>query len=267
MEIMHRLSTRLTPRIEHCLGLAGVEPNREGILFGFDISDADPRWPHVKMIADEFGFGDIPSMKYTADEFASADWLEIRTSWVCGYPQPEANFGYRKFTYDLNNHCEECGAGKIQKAPFKMRREPGWRKRNITMLYWVEDEIFVKPDLWEEAFKPFGIDFWPVVKGRNCEQTLTSVVQIKVDTVADTPIIAGDYPTVTCEVCGRAKYTGFVPGFSPRPEVFPCEPIFRLKDYLGWGAMAARPVYICAELYRTLLDCGLRGAILDPVAK
>ena len=267
MEVIHRFSTRLTPRIEQCLRLAGVELEREDVLFSFDISDADRRWPRVKMIALEFDFLDIQSMEYGDEELASADWLELLTIWACGYPQPSRTFNYLKITYNLDEYCDKCGIGAIQKAPFKMRREPGWRKRNITQLYWVADEFFVKPDLWESAFKPFGIECLPVVKGRKGEQTLESVVQIKLDTVADTPLMAGEHPTVTCEVCGRTKYEGFYPGFRPRPEVFPDVPIFRVKDYFGSGAMSARPVYIRADLYRKLLECGVRGAVFEPVAK
>jgi len=234
-----------------------------------DIAEDHPRWDEVVELTARH---DIPctqiTTEFTKKELDIAGFLRLGTHWHVGYPMPDDDFGYRKYTYDLRGYCSSCALGKIQKMPFRIKREPQWGKRHFTQLYWVYDEFFVQPDIWEQYLKPFGITCRPVIHHKTNKE-LETVVQIEITELAESRLdtdAEGMEPQI-CDQCGQIKYCPFVRGFFPnflKPEN---GTLFKTHEYFGSGGCAYRSVIISAELYRVIKDNKLKGLTFMPLAQ
>jgi hypothetical protein len=123
-------------------------------------------WPHVEALLRRYQAIDICRTEFAPAELRGASWLEVRPDWHHGYPMPDDDGGYLRATYDLGQYCATCGAGTVQRAPFRMRAEPKWGRRSILQLNWVFDQYFVRPDLHEGVFAPLGVESLPVLHHR-----------------------------------------------------------------------------------------------------
>ena len=188
--------------------------------------------------------------EFSKEDYDNANLLKMEPDWLHQYPQPEdTHIEWESIVYDLSKYCSECGVGKIQKAPFHMRREPQWGNRHIFGLNWVFDEFFVKPGIWEIIFKPKKIDCLPVIQHRT-GLSMKTVVQLKINKVLETSLEMEDYPFEVCKVCKRKKYSALSVGYFPRPKSFPKNfHIVRSQEYFGSGAEARNAVLISKELY------------------
>src|SRR5206468_11936337 len=142
-------------------------------------------------------------------------FLEMRPSWVQGYPQPENVLGYMSQTYDMSNACEICHVGAKQIAPFRTKKSPDWGRRSILQLNWVGDEFFVKRDVYEAIFRPFGIVFRSVVLDKTGAE-LDTVVQLSIEAVVDVNVDGIPLEHV-CSRCSRKSYQRSNRGFPPMP--------------------------------------------------
>lgn len=191
-----------------------------------------------------------------------AKWLELRPSWHYGYPQPdEDNFGYRQVTYDLSGYCEECGGGKRQKAPFRIKSEPKWGRRSIFQLNWVFDEYFVRPDTYEKIFKPLGIAYREVTNAKGTE--LKTVLQLVTD--EEIRVTVDGLPADTCRKCQRTKYIPVTRGPFPPLAVEPRGHLAKTEQYFGSGASAWKGVIVSQKLASALKEPNFRGVSLRPV--
>ncbi|CAN5839311.1 hypothetical protein BH10BAC2_BH10BAC2_34650 [soil metagenome] len=101
---------------------------------------------------------------YTEEEFIKSKVLGMVGDWHYGYPQPEND--YEDLCYDLTDYCKECGIGAKQVKPLRITGEPKWGRRQIFQLNWIFDEYFVKPEIYNEVFKPIeiGIEKFSLIK-------------------------------------------------------------------------------------------------------
>jgi hypothetical protein len=175
-----------------------------------------------------------------------------------GYPQPQDVYAYKKATYDLSNACRQCFAGAKQKAPFRMKKSPAWGRRSILQMNWVDDEVFVKPEVYDAIFRPLGVGFWPVVLHKT-GAALDNVVQLSIDSLADINV---DRTPVehTCSQCGRKSYQRSCRGFPPAP-IETDAAIFKSKQYFHGFE---KGVYVSGTFYRTILRANLKGADFSP---
>lgn len=198
-------------------------------------------------------------------EVEAAEWLKPEIEWHHGYPQPnELDLGYREATYDLTEYCERCGIGLKQKAPFQIKGEPKWGKRNILQLNWVFDEYFVTPEVWASVFKPLGIECRPVLNTKSAE--LKTVVQLVAR--EDVGIVTNGLSTeeAACSKCGRTKYLPVTRGPFPPLKAEPSTAMVKTSEYFGSGASAHKGLLISQAVGRALLANKVRGVSLRPVA-
>jgi hypothetical protein len=127
-------------------------------------------------------------------------------------------------------------------------------------LNWIFDEFFVSHEVWAEVFKPFGIEFWPVVLHKSGE-IVESVVQLKIAQQVDLRTSAG--AGTPCAICGRSKAPLDLRGFAPEPVEMPAH-IYRSNQYFGSGAVAFNRIMISAPLYREIRSAKLRGLQFYP---
>ena len=168
-----------------------------------------------------------------------------------GYPMPDMNFGYRELTYDLSNYCPSCGIGFKQKDAFRLKSVPPVGKKQIFGLGWVFDEYFVERKIYEDIFKPLGIECREVLKYKK-ETPFENTVQLVLPETDEKLNLEG-YPTESCSKCGRTKYQAMPQGFYPMYKNI-IAPIFKSYDYFGSGASAFKRIFLTKELRDKLVD-------------
>jgi hypothetical protein len=264
MEFIHRISLRVEDeRVQRWLATLGID-----VGFGFEtfeIAESHPNWEAISRFAAENRVIDSVSTNFTPAELRAAAFVKIGPDWHHGYPQPEDT--YQEVTYDLRDHCEVCGIGGVQKAPFRMRGEPKWGKRNLLQLNWVFDEYFIEPSAWETVLRPLGIETQPVLHHRT-GKPLETVLQLTIPEVAEAGLKLGDHAHTWCARCERKKYLPFTRGCFPSfASGAPSGPIVKTQEWFGSGASAWRAVVIPNRVYRALSSNRLRGCYYSPLCE
>jgi hypothetical protein len=264
MKIRHRFAPTPDEEMQEDFARVGIQLELGDVTTVFIIDDDDVRWPRVAKLAEKFRMWENTLTEFSNSELAAAKYLAIEPSWHHQYPQPDDDFGYRKITYDIASICKQCHAGKRQIAPFRMKKEPVWGRRSILQLNWVFDEYFVKPDVYEQVFKPFGIGFRPVLKHSTGMQ-LQTVVQLEISATADLEM--GDQPSAVCPVCSIKRYSPKIVGYFPKPIVDSDSAIFRSKQWFGSGGSSFNEIFVSNALYKRITEAGLRGAEFSACAE
>lgn len=270
MRVVHRVSINATPEIRRELAsmqsFVGKGDPVASDLVTFEIEEAHESWPAVREWIARRKALDVVSTRFSREEIESARWLEPEIEWHHGYPQPrELDFGYREATYDLTEYCERCGIGLKQKAPFQMKGEPKWGKRNILQLNWIFDEYFVTPEVWKAVFKPNGIDCRSVVdrKGAELKTVVQLIAQEEVGILTEGLFTEEE----ACSRCGRTKYLPVTRGPFPALTSEPSSAMVKTREYFGSGASAQQGVLISQAVARSLMANNVRGASLRPAAE
>lgn len=256
MKKVHTITFSHEEIIKHKLKKIGI-PVRDDFTLNFKVAEDDSQWDEVKKLMKEFHGLDICHVQFTPKELRAVSWLVMTPRWHHGYPQPEDD--YREKTYNLTSYCEKCGIGKFQKYPFRMMKEPRWGARHILQLNWVFDAYFVKPDVWEQVFKPKGVGGLPVLHHKT-GTTLKTVVQLKVDTILDDGLEMNGFPYEVCKKCNRKKYLPIsYSAFPPMKGVPRDIHAAKSKEYFGSGAAAFRAFFISQALYAEIDKHQLKG--------
>lgn len=187
--------------------------------------------------------------------------LIMQPSWHWGYPQPDAEFGYLRATYDTSALCA-CGLGGRQVSAFRMKRAPPWGNRHILQLNWVFDEFFVRPDVWEAVFAAFGIEQRPALLHAT-GAPIPSAVQLVISSEVDAQLEGLQFRTCPFKRCRGVKYFPKAGCRLPPPVDIPA-PIFRSRQ--AFGDAAYKIVYVSMDLYAAIYSAGLRGASFERCA-
>lgn len=261
MRIVHRISLNTSATTKRELANLGVNV---GIgLVTFEVDESHPQWPTLAQFVVAHEALDIVSTRTTHAERATAEWLEMAPTWHAGYPQPED--GYLTATYDLTGYCPSCGIGALQQAPFRMRGEPKWGSKGILQLNWVFDEYFVKPDVWEDIFRPRGVGSRSVL---DCKSgtPLRTVVQCDFGSLASSQLDLGNHPFRRCSHCERVKFLPVNRGCFPAFAIPPSRPsVMKSREYFGDGGQAFRAVIVSQDIYRAIHTARIRGCEFKPV--
>lgn len=263
MKIFHRYSANLSQDVVDELTALGIDVDLTADFFVFEVDEDDFRWPAVREWAERDNQIGSVWTTFSREEIEAARWLRLLPQWHHGFPQPEQDWGYFELTYDLSGFCNECGTGFRQAAPFRMRREPKWGRRSIMQLNWVFDEYFVKPEVWEQVFAPFGIGRRPATDKHGKE--LETVVQLVIDEEVeiDTSQMAGE----VCPACGRVKHPPFVRGYFPALRSEPKGKAVRVAQWFGSGGAANSEIIVARDVRVAMEAANVRGAEFEPVAE
>lgn len=259
MQIVHRVSLQSSPQIRRELAAMDILVAAEGFI-GFDVEESHPNWPKLERWMKARGVTGLVTTRFTAAEIEQARWSELSATGHHGYPQPEDD--YKNLTYDDSSYCKVCGTGLVQKAPFRMRKEPKWARDSILQLNWVFDEYFVAPELWREVFEPNGIPCRPVTNTKGAE--LSTIVQLDVREEVD--ISTAGLKAQACATCGREKFLSVTGGYFPRVVSESRADMVKTRQYFGSGASASHAVLVSQRLCRVLRDRKVRGVEYSPAA-
>lgn len=237
-----------------------------------DISDKNPQWPIIQGYVAERHLLCISETTFTETERSAAEWLTLRSTWRCGYPQPEVAFKYEKVTYNTNAHCSECGNGLVQSNDFQIKKIPNWGVRHFMMLNWVADELFLddvaKTVLGQSDISGFR---FRQVRNRTGKEIVPSVNQLIVTEQLSGGLIPEE-PMIdkveTCKICGRVRYHARGIGMLKyNKEVFCGAPdIVKTAETFGWGHSSCRLILVSQKAYQTILQHGIgRGLEFAPL--
>ena len=256
--------------VEHHLTFHANEATRERLrLVGFTASlglntlvvrEGDPRWAALSSLLGSLDAVETRSARFSRRELDCAQLLGLSPDWHHGYPQPEADFGYRSATYDLSAYCLACGGGADQIAPFRMRSEPRWGRRSILQLNWIFGEYFVTPHLWERVFMPIGVNAREVLSARSLKP-LATVLQLVIQATCD--LATDGLAFEDCTVCRRRRYLPIQGDYLPAVTNIDSE-LAKSRQSFGSGASNWKRIICNQHLRRTLLEEGVKGVSFLP---
>jgi hypothetical protein len=258
MKITHRITLRATTGIREALSRLDVSIN-DGMAT-FEVDETDPHWAQIVDLARQAKAVDFVSTKATKHERREASWLQMQPTWHHGYPQPDDDGGYLALTYNLSDYCSLCGVGAVQTSPFRFKSKPKWGKKGILQLNWIFDEYFVRPEVWQRVFRPFGIQCRPVLDIKT-DAPLSSVVQLQITASVEIVLDADRYPSRLCPGCERRKYLPVVRGcFPPLARDPGGVGMAKTTTFFGDGASAFHAVLVFNPLYLKLEEQAITGA-------
>ena len=212
MKISHRITVNLDLHKKAILESFGLVANCG--LSTLEIEEDSPKWHLFKKYIKEWNCVDIEKTLFTEEEFNSCRYLKLNASSHWGYPQPEDELGYLSESYDLTLYCNECGAGKQLKSPFKMTGEPSFARRDILQLNWIFDSFFCQLRVFEQVFCRFGIKPEKVLHYKT-GRALNTVVQLVPQAFVSCGTDIEKRPYKSCDKCGQKKYLPITKGFFP----------------------------------------------------
>lgn len=183
---------------------------------------------------------------YTKEEVQKSEYCLIgyNSKSSCGYPQPE-DFSYLRQVYDKMSWCNKCGMDKVQVDDFRVKKVS---KHLLWGFFaWELDVLFIERGLYQELFKPLGVECRPLryVSGKIRDEFVQLVIPV-IDEDMDKSYILSE---IECPECGRKKYRlkSEKPFFPLHKNPLP--PIYMTKEYIGSsGIDADREIIISTEL-------------------
>jgi hypothetical protein len=272
MEIWHRITFGHRDGVDAAIEALNIKPERSplpggGYLIHIDMTESDPRWPHLLALVREKNALDMYNTVFTESEILSAEWVRLVPSFEQGYPQPEEDMRWKEISYE--NQCLQCGVGYQQKAPFRLAREPRLGKHDFMCLYWTYT-LFCTRKVLEtlKAHQIRGYEVWEAIIHRT-NQPSRVVSQLVFPNVAGPSLADIDkLRPETCPECGITKYDSHLRGYMhlKREALRPNTDIQLTHEWFGSGSHSGfREILISNRLAKLILDEGWRGVSLKPV--
>lgn len=269
MRFLHRFSIRLSSQNRATLeGLGFKVPPGIASRSGGDplvtmlVYEDHPSWREIAELVRAWHALDLFETRFSQRELNEARWLTIRAIPI-GYTQPEDYPRFVQLTYDPSQTCVKCGTGKRQMVPFRMKGEPKWGKQDIMFLYGVNDELFVRPEVWQRVFDQVGIHCRPVLDTRGNE--LKTVVQLAIE--EEVSLETAGLEAATCPACGRTKYGPKGRGCVPPLQAEPAGAMAKTKEWFGYDRAATKLLLISQALHKALMAPKVKGAVYAPLAE
>lgn len=252
MKIIHKIGINPDDTQKSIFKKFGVDLTSVNGVTTVELDEDSLAYQSLKPHIIKWQLFDAVGVLFTAEEMNAAHLFAFGGCWANGYPMPDNDGSYKVLTYDDKDYCSECGMGLIQKEPFRLKKEPNWGNKNMFMLNWIYDEIFVKKDLFESVFRAEGLDMLPVLFYKK-ETVLKDTVQLIIPTT-NTSLKLANYEYKICQVCNRKKYNIISNGmFPPFEKEVTDHSLFKSKEYFGTGTNARKYIFLTADIRKQLL--------------
>lgn len=256
MKILHHISLNADASQVNDLARLGFHVKMG--FTSFSISEGDENSSVLKKWLDRIDHVDSVETVFTRKEVQGSPYCQAFATSHFGHPWPEDDYLQR--VYDLSGYCSACGVGKRQKAPFALTAFP--KGKTIFQTNWVFDEFFVQKDLWEEVFRPIGVNFIPVLLKKSGGES-QEFVQLQIDARSDVELAGLDF--AVCSTCARRKYVPVARGHFPALSGAGA-PISKTSVEFGSDALAYSPVLFRADLLGSFSSQVLKLLSLAPSA-
>jgi len=302
MEIRHRILefnnspkyTRLQDELDklgvtykiEALGSIGGKESRS---IEFIVSENDSLFPIISKLIEKYEFYTQTDVYYSQKDIETAEWV-YATVGEYQYPQPEDDLSYREETYDISEYCVRCGMGSVQVRPFRLKRDFKEKRSRFLGLYWVHDEVFVRPEVKAILEKEHisGVEFSHPVYHKSGED-IDNVYQMIIQAIAKPGLVKEGLSIVTCKVnneesiiegigkvknrlgdypyCGRVKY------HFPRRDAIKLRgesleglpDIAKSHEYFGSGTAANRLILMRSRVVELVTKNKIRGLKFTPI--
>ena len=233
----------------------------------FFIYEDNPRFQELKKAVQTFDIKAQVGTLYDKLDEAQANWF-IASTGQYQYPQPEE--GYKEATFDLTHYCNNCGIGKVQNAPYRLKSEPKQQNSQFWGLHWEYEPVFVRQEAKDilEREEIQGVRFsQPVLHRKNI--SVEGFYQLQIDMTLNPGFNPYNTNQITCKInneencnsnsdtncCGRIKFhhprRG---GYLFETATFSANKDIALShEYFGSGASANRLV-IVSKRFKELID-------------
>lgn len=254
----------------------GIEVEEGFDAFVIDIDHPDLNTVKA-IIGDEWDESVSYETEFSEDDRRNAPYLHVYPQKMFGYPQPESSkepfpfdqYPYYKEVFEIENTDAEYGVLKgKQIGSFRFKKEPAWGSSAIGSAFWIQDFIFVKPDVYARVFAPLNINSLPAVEYKT-KKALKSIVQLVPQGMSNAELdIKAEKIDETEEVdsWGIRKYilnaAGYYPGFKSDPGDLD---FFVTREFFGSGGQTDHAVIISQKLYRLLVESGIKGLEYEPM--
>lgn len=274
MEISRHIVFRQdeAPALAKYLNQAGISFT-SGTICSLDILESSPHWSYVaSCVEHRIAHNSVTQTLFSKEELNSAEWLQVRSKWCYGYPQPEGTFNDETFTYNRESFCRKCGVGLIQKNPFLIKNPPKWGKRFFTQLNWIEDELFtnsVGKTLFETSSLS-GVRFRDVLSFTN-KTICDGIYQLDITSLLSPSVVEQQRyvdNVQKCPCCGSYKYhpTGIGMLALYHDALREAPDIVKTAEYFGWGSGASHIILVRNSVYRSIMDKHIeKSLIFEPI--
>lgn len=253
---------------ESILEAYGLELSlKDGVYLVDDVTEDSDLWLRLVPAVREYqqirasrlglkktvGIGDHIWTEFSERERRAAPFLIIDAS-VIGFPTQSA--AYRPTVFA--GGCAQCGSGQKQVSDFELHAKINWKARGFFQMNWIEDELFVRSDVYREVLARFGIKTRPV---RRRGQPLEDTLQLAIPDSVDVSIV--DVPFSRCLQCDTKNYERVARAYAPSPTSHPGSDLFKSNQRFY---SFHRSVYVSQNLYAAIVASGVRGVGFWPCA-
>ncbi|MFV0305328.1 MAG: hypothetical protein ACK5IC_07605 [Moheibacter sp.] len=280
MKIIYRFSKHFSAD-----DVSFMKNNGYNVNSGFDVVLIPKEDSNFLKIKDRFGDDGLamPEITYTKKELESASFLKIYAKKYLGYAKPDDEDEVDDFEYPFDIYPYYKGVFEIAKTDpeygvlrgrqignYQMKGKPKWGTSQIASLWGAEDSFFTTPEVYQEVFKPLGIQSIPVINYSN-KEIQTEIVQILQQGVSKSKLNITNHhikEAITVQNFGITKYVmdGGVP-----PPAFVDSPrdmdFFYTQEYFGSGGFTQRSTIISNKLYNILQEKKIKGLNYAPLMK
>lgn len=238
-----------------------------GYLLHVEVSETDDEYTKIAEVAKAKHALDIFSTSFTEEEILNAEWVRLCPGFEQGYPEPYDTGEWEEVTY--SNVCPKCGAGLIQYAPFRIKKEPKLGSRHFVCLYATYELLCLLPiaqELRQLGVKSLDFVTPIILKSKEPSNVVT---QWKVlETLP--PSLENEVSFTVCMICGERKYVPHSRGYMTfRKDVLNGFDgkldVIQTYEWFGSGHAAYRETLISNRLAQIFLQRKWKGMVLEPV--
>ncbi|SHG09678.1 hypothetical protein [Pedobacter caeni] len=231
-----------------------------------------------KIIAEEWDHAISLETEFSEEDRRNSSFLHVYPAKLIGYPQPESAgyefpfdlYPYLKDVFEIENKDPEFGLLKgKQIGSYQLKKEPHWGSSSVGSAFWIQDSIFVRPEIYKTIFQPLGIKSMPVLEYKT-KRELKKVLQILPQGISNADLDINNHHVNEIEKVeqwGINKYIlkgeGFYPDFKSAPGDLD---FFMTKEHFGGGGFTVRAIIISQKLYRLLEQNKIKGLNYEPMA-
>ncbi|MEO1483004.1 MAG: hypothetical protein AAFU77_12935 [Myxococcota bacterium] len=214
------------------------------------VSESHPSLAEVAALFDHLGGRLTKFKRFDQEDLLAAEWLRCRIGWRHRYRPLRDNERF-------GGGCGRCHVGDEQRKPFALEGEPDWKSYGLMILNQRWDIVFAKPQVFQEIFKPLGVEGCEVVDTTG--DPLNSIVQLKPQELVK--LDTSGLRLEECTTCGELKFNHVEGDYLPRVVSETSSDFVATEAVFGSGGQAEHVPMISSRLYRRLLDSGLAGSL------